>query len=415
MEKLTIQDLRDRGWIAFEYIRGSHAYGLNTETSDKDIGGVFIIPQDYLMGLRSNYIEQVADETNDTVFYEFGRWIELLMKANPTALESLFIPEHCIIGPIHPAIKYIMDNRDSFLSKECFKTLYGYGKSQIGKARGLNKKIVNPVTERKGILDFCFVPFNQGSISVEKWLRKNGLKQRYCGLVPIPNMREVYGLYYDFGTHIICEYGVDLRNENSIEEWVEKIKETTDEDEKTFITSIENYCEYNTVFDIIPSGYHGIVSESNESNEIRLESIPKGKSPIILMSYNKDGYTTHCKDYREYKEWERKRNPIRYESNLNQNYDGKNMCHAMRLMRMGKELAMGQGFNVERTYDREFLLDIKNHKFEYDEIISKVEQEQLDMDVAAAKSNLKEVLDYNEINELLIKARNFIYETKKGE
>ena len=70
---------------------------------------------------------------------------------------------------------------------------------------------------------------------------------------------------------------------------------------------------------------------------------------------------------------------------------------------------------VERTYDREFLLDIKNHKFEYDEIISKVEQEQLDMDVAAAKSNLKEVLDYNEINELLIKARNFIYETKKGE
>jgi predicted nucleotidyltransferase len=114
MEKLTIQDLRDRGWIAFEYVRGSHAYGLNTETSDKDIGGVFIIPQDYLMGLRSNYIEQVADETNDTVFYEFGRWIELLMKANPTALESLFIPEHCIIGPIHPAIKYIMDNRDSF-------------------------------------------------------------------------------------------------------------------------------------------------------------------------------------------------------------------------------------------------------------------------------------------------------------
>ena len=271
MEKLTIQDLRDRGWIAFEYIRGSHAYGLNTETSDKDIGGVFIIPQDYLMGLRSNYIEQVADETNDTVFYEFGRWIELLMKANPTALESLFIPEHCIIGPIHPAIKYIMDNRDSFLSKECFKTLYGYGKSQIGKARGLNKKIVNPVTERKGILDFCFVPFNQGSISVEKWLRKNGLKQRYCGLVPIPNMREVYGLYYDFGTHIICEYGIDLRNENSIEEWVEKIKETSDENEKAFINSIENYCEYNTVFDIIPSGYHGIVSESNESNEIRLE------------------------------------------------------------------------------------------------------------------------------------------------
>ena len=101
MKKLTIQDLRNNGWIAFEYVRGSHAYGLNTETSDKDIGGVFILPQDYLMGLRSNYVEQVADETNDTVFYEFGRWIELLMKANPTALESLFIPTQEISSKTH--------------------------------------------------------------------------------------------------------------------------------------------------------------------------------------------------------------------------------------------------------------------------------------------------------------------------
>ena len=116
MEKLTIQDLRDRGWIAYEYVRGSHAYGLNTETSDKDIGGVFICPPEMLMGLRSNYIEQVADETNDTVFYEFGRWVELLLKANPTALESLFIHKHCIIGDVHPMVQHIINNRDKFLS-----------------------------------------------------------------------------------------------------------------------------------------------------------------------------------------------------------------------------------------------------------------------------------------------------------
>jgi predicted nucleotidyltransferase len=127
MEKLTIQDLRDRGWIVYEYMRGSHAYGLAIEgQSDIDIGGVFVIPQSYLMGLRSNYIEQVADEKNDTVFYEFGRWIELLLKSNPSALESLFIPKQCIIGEPHPMIQYIIDNRDSFLSKECIKTTCGY-------------------------------------------------------------------------------------------------------------------------------------------------------------------------------------------------------------------------------------------------------------------------------------------------
>jgi hypothetical protein len=137
--------------------------------------------------------------------------------------------------------------------------------------------------------------------------------------------------------------------------------------------------------------------------------------PICWISYNASGFSSHCVDYKNYKDWEKNRNPIRYESNLNQNYDSKNLSHCMRLIRMGKELANGEGFNVYRTNDRDYLLDIRNHKFEYDEIISKVEQEQLDMDVAAAKSNLKEVLDYNEINELLIKARNFIYETKKGE
>ena len=36
--KLTIEYLREHGMIAYEYIRGSHAYGLNTETSDEDHG-----------------------------------------------------------------------------------------------------------------------------------------------------------------------------------------------------------------------------------------------------------------------------------------------------------------------------------------------------------------------------------------
>lgn len=413
MEKLTIQDLRDRGWIAYEYVRGSHAYGLNTETSDKDIGGVFICPPEMLMGLRSNYIEQVADETNDTVFYEFGRWIELLLKANPTALESLFIPKHCVIGEVHPMVQHIIDNREKFLSKECFKTLFGYAKSQIYKARGLNKKIVNPVTERKTVLDFCYVPYKQGSTNVEKWLTWNGLKQKYCALVPLPNMHNAYGLYYDFGTHIICEYGIDLRSGEDLLALDNIFKKAATKDSfiqhRLFAQSIDKYCEYESIFEIQPSGYHGIVSENSESNDVRTESIPKGKTPIIIMTYNKDGYTSHCKDYKEYQEWVQKRNPVRYESNLGKNYDGKNMSHCMRLIRMGKELALGQGFNVERTHDRDYLLLIKNHGVEYEEIIAQAVKEQKEMDEAAEKSLLPDTLNVDEINKLLIEARTMFY------
>jgi hypothetical protein len=38
------------------------------------------------------------------------------------------------------------------------------------------------------------------------------------------------------------------------------------------------------------------------SNQLRLSSIP-GEKSIATIVYNKDGYTKHCKDYREYQEW----------------------------------------------------------------------------------------------------------------
>ena len=76
---------------------------------------------------------------------------------------------------------------------------------------------------------------------------------------------------------------------------------------------------------------------------------------------------------------------------------------------MGKELALGQGFNVERTHDRDYLLLIKNHGVEYDEIITQAVKEQEEMDKAAETSTLPDVLDIKEINNLLIEARTKFY------
>ena len=206
MEKLTIEYLKKNNMIAYEYVRGSHAYGTNIETSDKDIGGVFICPEETLKGLRSGYVEQVADEKNDTVYYELGRWVELLMKSNPTALESLFIPEDCVIGEIHPAVQYILEHRDLFVTKECLNPLLGYSFNQIKKAKGLNKKINIPEDfQRRDILDFCYTFKKQGSQPIKDFLEENGLNQKYCGLVNIPNMRDVYGVYYDFAAYFKFE------------------------------------------------------------------------------------------------------------------------------------------------------------------------------------------------------------------
>ena len=405
MNKLTIEDLRKKGWIAYEYRRGSHMYHLNVATSDEDTGGVFICPQSYLYGLRSDYPEQVSDEKNDTVFYEFGRWIELLLKSNPTALESLFAPEDCIVGEIHPAVQYVIDHKEMFLSKECFKTFYGYAVSQIGKARGLNKKIVNPVEKRLDILDFCYTFKNQGSQPIKEFLAENGLDQKYCGLVNIPNMRDTYGVYYDWAAYFKFEgfpweeFVWNREMFNGTNKYSRFIGNKKWEEIKDRISNKDFF------------GYSGIVhpDELEKSNEVRLSSIPKGEMPICFMTYNKDAYTCHCRDYHDYKEWEEKRNPVRYEGNLGHNYDAKNVMHCMRLVRMAKELAQGKGFNVVRDWDRQYLLDIRNHKFEYEEVMDQLENEKAEMEAAIATCTLPEHVDYDAVNKILIEARTIIY------
>ena len=402
MKKYTIDYLREHNLIVYEYKRGSHLYHLNVETSDEDYGGVFVCPIEDLIGLRSGYVEQVSDEKNDTVFYELGRWLELLLKANPTVLESLFAPEDCIIKS-HPIIDEIRKNRDLFVSKQCFNTFYGYGVSQIGKARGLNKKIVNPVTERKDILDFCYTFKNQGSQPIKDWLKEHNLDQKYCGLVNLPNMKDVYGVYYDFAAYFKFEdidwYDVSFQSGGVKYPWSNFISEA---DAGKISDRIRNKEFYY---------YSGIVNpdEIEKSNTVRFSSIPKAETPICFMTYNKDGYTSHCKDYKEYKEWEEKRNPVRYESNLNKNYDSKNMMHCIRLVRMAKELAQGKGFNVVRDADRQYLLDIRNHKFEYDEVMAQVNKEVEEMEEAMKNSSLQEEIDYDKVNELLIRVRKQFY------
>lgn len=127
------------------------------------------------------------------------------------------------------------------------------------------------------------------------------------------------------------------------------------------------------------------------------------------MTFNKDAYVCHCRDYHDYKEWEKNRNPVRYESNLNKNYDAKNVMHCMRLIRMAKELAQGKGFNLVRDADRDYLLDIRNHKYEFEEIMAQLENEKKEMEEAIKTTTLPDKVDIDFVNDLLIKSRKEIY------
>ena len=115
--------------LLLKCISGSRAYNLNVATSDTDIKGIFVLPRKELYGLH--YTDQLSNETNDEVYIEIGRFVELLCKNNPNILELLSSPEHAVLYR-HTLIDLI-DPQD-FLTKLCLDTFAGYAKTQIKKA-----------------------------------------------------------------------------------------------------------------------------------------------------------------------------------------------------------------------------------------------------------------------------------------
>jgi len=397
----TFDTIRKDNRLLFEHVRGSHLYSLNNEDSDLDTGGLFIARRDSLLGLGFDYQPQVSDERHDNTWYEIGEFCRLILKSNPTMLETLFVPMDKMIVKPSELIMPLFENRDQFVTKQCFKPFIGYAIEQIKKARGLNKKIVNPVAERLTPFDFAYTFYKQGSTKISNWLENRGLNKDFCGLVRIPNMHDTYGVYYDWGAHF------EANGIKTIEDFMQRALDydfavsfyRLDDEYKSEELWFEDNKEVKH--------YRGMCLEN--ATDMRGSSVSKGERPIVYMVYNESGFKDHCKKYKEYKDWEKFRNPKRYESNLYKNYDSKNMMHCMRLIHMGREIAEGRGIILERTEDRQFLMDIRNHKFEYDELIEKMEADKEALDNAIANSTIKESIDTDFVNSLLIDIRKNAY------
>lgn len=353
MKKLTIDDIKNNGLLIFEAIVGSKAYGLDNARSDTDIKGVFVLPKEKFYGLE--YIGQVNNESNDIVYYELKRFVELLSKSNPNILEMLYTPDSCVLLK-HPIMEMLKP--EMFLSKLCEETFANYAFTQVKKAYGLEKKIVQPVEEeRKSVLDFCFVYENKDAIPLNILLNEKELEQSKMGLASISHLRDCYNLYYSN--------------------------------------------EYN---------YSGVMKKET-ANDVCLSSIPKGEKPIGILYFNKDGYSVYCKQYKEYWDWVAKRNEDRYNTTMEhgKKYDSKNMMHVFRLLLVAKEIALEGKVNVFRK-DRDFLLAIKEGKFEYDDLVQQATTLKEELPLLYQQSTLIDEPDVTSINDMLVEMRKVYYE-----
>ena len=153
--------------LIYETTFGSRAYGVSDESSsDYDLTAVVLPPKAYLFPNTAGYIvgfdndypkfEQYQDhhiedkssgKNFDVTIYGIVKYFRLLYDNNPNILDSLFVPDHCIrhttkIGNL------LRDNRQKFLSKECWQKYRGYAATQWHKIQ-----TKSPTGKRKEIVD----------------------------------------------------------------------------------------------------------------------------------------------------------------------------------------------------------------------------------------------------------------------
>lgn len=394
--KDTFESIEKSNRLLYKYIRGSWSHGIGIEgKSDIDRGGLFMANRNDLLDLGFNYQNQVSDAKNDEVWYELKRFMQLLMKSNPTVLEALFVADK-FIEYEHPIITELKTYKDEFLTKKCFPSFFAYAKSQIEKAKGLNKMINwdKEQMKRKTPFDFAYTFYKQGSTKIADWLDNRGLNKDFCGLVHIPNMHDTYGVYYDWGAHF------ESKGITSLLELAQK-DNTLFRYADSLFSNLDEWFEENKE----AKHYRGMCLDS--ATDMRGSSVSKGEKPLCYMVYNESGFKAHCVKYKQYQDWIKHRNPIRYESNLEKTYDAKNMCECFRLMNCGIEIANGNGYIVDRSgIDADFLLDVKNHKYEYEELMEMLKEKEAIMQKAMESSTLKEDIDPILVNQLYLKLTN---------
>jgi len=328
---------------------GSWMFGTNTETSDEDTIEIYKCRNDDLLGL--NYKEH-DDLNKDYRRYELGKFIRLLINGNPNMLEVLYAPEDCILESTYEW-KYLQSFRHIFLTKKIYDTFVGYAHTQIKKAKGLNKKInwENNRIVRLTVPDFCTVilPGQTNTLSLRKYLEVSNTCVKDYSLSKINHAHDTYHMYDFVG---------------------------------------------------------GIVGDN--SNDVRVISIPEDKKPIATLVFNKDGYSKHCKEYNEYSNWLKMRNEDRYNVNKEhgQNYDSKNIMHMIRLLNTVEDVLKGKGLKVRRSPEEiEELLKIKRGEVNLNKIVEETEEKVKNLQKLLITCNLPDDVDQNLVNFILIKTR----------
>lgn len=350
------QEVEDRTILIA--LTGSRGYGLATPTSDYDYRGVFIATQAYYLGF--DQIEQkergwltepgkFSYLSEDTCIYELKKFLKLSADNNPNILELLWFKDYVHLTEVG---KVLQQHKNLFLSKKVKHTYAGYGYAQIKKLESHRRWLLDPPTRVPQIEEFGLEP--------AQLLTKSEINS-------------------------FLEYLYQLIRERI-----------------QFLSEAEEI--YNLLMAEID--LKGVLRQyplPDETLEYTRKVTNSSKEFIKLLQKNQQ-YQNARREYDNYQQWKKNRNPHRAVMEAKVGYDCKFAMQAIRLLRTGIEILENKMLIIDRREagDAAELMAIKQGEYSYEEVMTMANQLYQGLDVAYANSTLPKSVDKEAVNQLCI-------------
>lgn len=333
---------------------GSHAYGTNLPTSDTDIRGVFIAPKEYYLGFQ-NVVEQVEQKEPDLVVFELRKFMKLAADANPNVLELLYTDpsDHLLTSPTFEVLR---DNRHLFLSRKAKHTFSGYATSQLKRInthyRWLkNPPLAPPTREEFGLPERTVIPADQlaaANAAIQKQL--------------------------------------DIWSWHELEDVDPAIRQALKDEFTRRLAEITAWSWQEVEAKTWNAAARHIGLDTN----------------FIELLDRERRYLSKLREWQQYNDWKRNRNPDRAILEEKFGYDTKHGMHLVRLLRMCREI-LTLGEVVVRRPDAQELLSIRAGAWPYEKLVEWAEGEDRALEELAKTSSLPKSPDRKKLDDLCVK------------
>lgn len=351
--------------LIFLCVSGSHAYGMNTPESDMDIRGIFIAGPESIIG--TDKIDQFENSTNDIVIYELRKILTLVAEQNPNMQEIPWVDEEDIIFATDEYWS-IRKNREKLLSSLVKQRYSCYAVSQIHRVKNhekwLTRELNGEFNKKPEMIDYC------------RLVNRDG----FTITIKDKDILEYY-IHKTFLTH---------ETNTIFKVWTIQTKEKP----KFLPKFLRPYK--------IMKNINGWIDNENCTFYFK-ESIDKIERNFEgLLFFSKDEFNQVLDQYNKWKEWKENRNEKRHKLEEKYKYDTKFASHSIRLLRMGYEI-LTEGKVLVKRPDAQELLDIRNGKWTYEQLLSYAEDmDKVKLEEAYKNTKLPRSVDRVFLNELLI-------------